>query len=251
MDEQYWNQKALTYKQEIFSVLEEDSQQVVVKTIKKQAKASLIAGDFGCGIGHFLPILSPLFKAVHAYDFSLNCVRQSKKRHQLLKNVTFKQADFCQANMAIDPVDFGLCVNVLMMPSIHKRQRFISNLYRSIKPGGFLLLVVPSFESYHYVNFRLHHQNIVDGISVRDSLEALKDSLPKDRKKIIDGVICIDRVETKHFLAEELRFVLTEAGFQIKNLKKIEYQWGTECDAVDCHLNKPYPWDWMVLAQKK
>ena len=94
-------------------------------------------------------------------------------------------------------------------------------------------------------------------------LTSLKD-LPPDKKivawikeaiqkikNINQGVTDIDNVPTKHYLKEELQFLLAQEGFEVTQIKKINYPWTTEFDKPPKWLAEPYPWDWMCTAIKK
>lgn len=67
---------------------------------------------------------------------------------------------------------------------------------------------------------------------------------------IRQGNVEIDNIPTKHYLKEELQYLLKNEGFRIIKTEKIEYDWKTEFNNPPRWLNDPYPWDWMVLAQK-
>lgn len=66
----------------------------------------------------------------------------------------------------------------------------------------------------------------------------------------MQGVGEIDHVPHKHFLEEELTLNLNKSGFQVLEIKKIEYPWSTEFNRPPRWLHSPKPWDWMVVAKK-
>jgi hypothetical protein len=63
---------------------------------------------------------------------------------------------------------------------------------------------------------------------------------------LIQGIVYIDKVPTKHYSASELEVILPQAGFTVTKLEKLEYDWSTELAAPPKNLEAPYPWDWLV-----
>lgn len=252
MDEQYWTKMGTIYDEEIFSVIEKDKKAIVRKLIEECGSQELDATDFGCGVGNFLPFLSKSFKRITAFDLSSTCLSQAIERLNDKYNISFHQVDLSAENAVKDfPMsDFGLCVNAVMMPDYQMRKNFFNNLSDVIKPGGHLLLVVPSLESFHYVAFRLHQLNLESGIDSAESLAALEDALPKKKRRVLGGLVRLDGVATKHYIEEELKVLLKDVGFNVKRIDKIEYDWKTECVEPPASFADPYPWDWVVLAKK-
>src|SRR5690606_30707948 len=96
-------------------------------------------------------------KTVRAADLSAECIRRAKAAHGNLKNVTFHKGDLSRALVArgkADKADFILCTNVLIMPSEKMRAGILKRLAGMLKPGGGLLLLVPSLESSLYAHAR-------------------------------------------------------------------------------------------------
>ena len=69
-------------------------------------------------------------------------------------------------------------------------------------------------------------------------------------RELKDGLVRLDDKPTKHYLKEELAFILQKQGFKVLAAEKIEYTWDTEFTDAPSWLKSPYPWDWMVVAQK-
>jgi hypothetical protein len=67
-----------------------------------------------------------------------------------------------------------------------------------------------------------------------------------NKRDLIQGIVYIDKVPTKHYSASELEVILPQAGFTITKLEKLEYDWSTELAAPPKNLEAPYPWDWLV-----
>jgi hypothetical protein len=91
-----------------------------------------------------------------------------------------------------------------------------------------LLVVVPALESAQYV------------ASVDD--EAFHGSVEED----VDLVRRND-TDQKHYSRAELRRIITQHGFEIVTLRKINYPWAD--DGLELTAGKS-PWDWACLASK-
>jgi hypothetical protein len=143
-----------------------------------------------------------------------------------------------------------LCVNVLIMPSLLMRTRIVETIRRRLLSGGHLLLVVPALESALLSNFRLVDWNVRSGLRPAVALSAGFPK-PKTRPRFEHGLVPIENVLTKHYLREELKAILGESGFRVRQLTKIQYGWDTEFTDPPRWMKEPYPWDWLLLAEKQ
>lgn len=244
MDTEYWNKVSKNYRDEILSVFDDDLHGRVKKRIKKLA-SSVKGGrsaDIGCGVGRFTPMLAKRFESVEACDFSSVGLKKAKRRCRSLGNVNFYQLDLAREVVPFDPVDFVLCANVLIMPSLDKRLRAWRSVSNQVVSGGTLLLVVPSMESAQ--------------LEFYDSIEAYLDEGYKCQKAVrmsIDeearvsdlrlGVYQLSGVRTKHYLKDELAQMLSVREFDIESIEKVEYQTESERGFVR--------WDWLVSARRR
>jgi 2-polyprenyl-3-methyl-5-hydroxy-6-metoxy-1,4-benzoquinol methylase len=253
MDEKYWDRVARDYDGEIFDSLASDKGGVMLRHLDRFAAPGPRGGtafDVGCGVGKYAPALSKRFKAVHAADLSAECIRRAKAKHGDLKNVTFYKGDLSKSSVAggkPGQADFILCTNVLIMPSESMRAGILKRLAGMLKPGGGLLLLVPSLESSLYAHAR--------------RVEWMKRA-PKTRvtpsttltgpggKDVLKGLLGIDGVPTKHWLREELQVALRAAGFVVEAVDKVEYGWDTEFADPPRWMKDPFPWDWAVAARR-
>ena len=251
MNRTYWNRMAPCYEAEIFSVLTHDRAALISTTIGRYGKKNQSATDIGCGIGHFLPLLSKQFRKVLAVDISSKCIARSRTTHPDLSNVTYRTVDLAAPGARLPKADFALCVNSAIAPSIAHRDRLLDITCRHLRRGAHLVLVVPALESTFLTDFRLIEWNLRDGLrpnhAVRSGFQAHR---PTRKPRVHEGVLRIDGVETKHFLKEELMILLKNRDMRILEIEKIEYPWKTEFAAPPRWMQAPFPWDWLLVAQK-
>ncbi len=250
MDVNYWNNAGKNYESEIFSVYGNDKDRVIEEAIAPLLNHRHIAADFGCGIGHFLPLLSKGFKNVHAIDFSAECLKKARADYAHLPNITFQKSDLANGNLSSLKAHFALCANVIITPSIPIRTKILQNIHRHLYKNGHLLLVVPSLESAMLTGSRLIEWNLKAGQSPQQAVRDGFDHQKITESKFYQGIIDIDGVGTKHFLREELLTLLAGLKFTVTNITKIQYNWHTEFIDPPKWMKAPYPWDWLVIAQK-
>jgi SAM-dependent methyltransferase len=251
LDQLYWDTVGASYEDDIFNVLLEDRDQMVAQHIDRFAAADAIACDFGCGTGRFLPLLARRASHVHGFDLSEVCLRQAEETCRVFDNVTLAQRDLAVPRLRLPKADLALSVNVVIMASLAVRTGILRTIARHVAPGGHLLLVAPSFESALYANLRLLEWNLRVGHAYGDAVDG---GLRDDASAVAafpEGIVTIDGVQTKHYLAEELRVILEQLGFSVQAVKKMQYAWQTEFERPPKWMQEPYPWDWLAVARKQ
>ncbi len=247
MDRTYWEKIAPGYNSEIFDVLKNDSKQIIVTVINRFSSEKTTVTDIGCAIGKWLPVLSPAFKKVIAVDISVENLNIAKKLYPEFRNVVYTRADMSNPRAKITACDFAICINAILTDSLKKRNIFFTNLKKTVKKNGRLILVVPSLESSLLTSIIRQRWN--PDKDADDVINKKKSSV--QLINLLQGNAEIDHVPTKHYLKEELELMLSHEGFAAEEFYKIEYDWTTEFLKPPGWLKEPHPWDWMVLAKKK
>lgn len=250
MNVAFWESVADSYDAEIFSVLACDRQGAVLSCIESFESRNHTAADLGCGVGKWLPHLAKGFASVLAADHSEKCLEHAKERAASFDNITYLTADLTKPTHRLGRFDFVLCVNVAIMPDAEARWALLSNVTRCVRPRGHLLLVVPALESALYVKHRLVERELRSGQEEREAWSAESDKQFASLLDLQKGIVKIEKVRTKHYLREELITALEALRLTVQRVGKVEYQWETEFTDPPRWLRQPYPWDWMVLAQK-
>jgi hypothetical protein len=128
----------------------------------------------------------------------------------------------------------------------------LKKISKSLRPGGYFVLVVPSLESMLFAQFRLIQWNLKTGMThdqaVSASIEETESALDL---RLEEGLVDIDGFATKHYLKEELIVLLEDLRFDVASIEKVEYDWSTEFAAPPRWMKEPYPWDWLVLSKKR
>ena len=247
MDRRYWEKIAPAYNEEIFDVLKNDRSGKIVKAIRQHSGKGKTVIDAGCAIGKWIPILSTQFKKVIAADISSKNLEIARHRCKAFTNVSYERIDLSRKISDLPACHVAVCINAILTDSLKKRIRFFQNLNHCLKPGGILVLVVPSLESKLYTHQIAYRWNVDQGRNekIRSAQKAFSIAL-----NIKQGVTDIDDVPTKHYLREELELVLSREGFRVASIEKINYPWKTEFHHPPRWLKEPYPWDWLIVAKK-
>jgi SAM-dependent methyltransferase len=247
--EAHWNRIAPSYNDEIFDVFNSDRKKILRKYFKRHGSKAHTAIDFGCGNGKAFPFLSPLFKKIIAVDISNELLEQARLRHY--KNVLFKQADLTIENLKLPRAEFAFCCNVMMFADVEKNYRLMANLHRALKPGGTGLVVIPSLDSALFSSWRLINLYRMEGVKPEKISPQEFHYFKGDKRSLIQGIVHIDNVPTKHYTESEIQVIFDEMNLPVTALEKIEYDWDTELASPPSWLKAPYPWDWLVECRKK
>ena len=116
MDVRYWERVGDRYERDIFASSRSDTGGVIRRRLDELADPGAIAADFGCGVGHYLPLLARRFRAVHGIDFAASLLDQARDRSSGLTNVMLHRANLAtgRARIAIPKARVGVCANVLI-----------------------------------------------------------------------------------------------------------------------------------------
>jgi SAM-dependent methyltransferase len=250
MTRQYWDALAENYDDQIFSVIGHDCDGLIAERIQRYARLTGTAADLGCGPGQVTPLLARKFGRVHACDHSRRLLDQARDACAGLGNVHFHRHDLAGAkDLPFAPVDFVLCINVLLTPDLEVRERLWQAVSSMVATDGTLLLVLPSLESALYTNFRRLDWHVRAGLGGE---AAIRQGLLQEGcvPMLEHGVRAIEGVETKHYLREEIIVQLADRGLRVEECIQLNYTWSTEFADPPPWLAAPFPWNWLVVATR-
>ncbi len=243
-EEKHWNSIAHSYEQEIFDVFKSDKKKKLPAYFSRYANGEHTAIDLGCGIGKAFPYLSPAFRKVHAVDISDKCLDIAANKQY--DNIEFQKVDLTDPEAGLPQADFGFCCNVLLLPDLDKNIAIIKNAHNALRKNAAAVFVVPSLDSILFYAWRLIEWNRMEGITPSDIPDSEFSYFSGSKRDLFQGLIRIDGVVTKHYSHPELEVLFRDAGFNILNIDRIEYDWSTEFAEPPKWLKDPYPWDWLI-----
>jgi SAM-dependent methyltransferase len=252
MDANYWDELAQTYDDAVTDAFTHGRNKTVTGAIERFASPAVDVADFGCGPGKLLPFLSTRFRRVYGYDFSQKLLDIARERCQALSNVEVAHADLSQPVNHLPMVDLAVSLNAAIMPDAELRDHFLAGMASRIRPGGHLVMNVPSVESTLYVAFRETQWHRSLGLSFREAELETDTSCLTEPQLMAQGALNRGDELTKHYLREEL-IVLVRDLMKLEPLEvtKMEYSWATEfeTDEIPPWMQEPFPWDWLVVAK--
>jgi SAM-dependent methyltransferase len=189
-----------------------------------------------------------LFKKITAVDISQNLLNQAKKRP--FTNIEFKRLDLTRKDLPLEPADFVFCCNVAMLPEIDKTHAMIRNIQTALRKGGNAVLVLPSLDSVMYSSWRLIDLYKKDKVKPDEIPNSEFDYFKAGKRDIVQGIIYIDGVPTKHYGQSEIEVVFRDAGLTVTAIDKVEYEWDSEFASPPEEMKGPYPWDWLVECRR-
>ncbi len=253
MDAGYREQVGDDYGREIFDSARQDRSGVIEGWLEEYADPRAVACDFGCGVGYYLPRLARRFRSVYGVDFAESLLRQARARCRGLENVHVVRADLARPrlNLPIPKVRLAVCANVLIGADAAVRRSILRTLHRHLLRGGHALFLVPSLESALFANQRLVEWNSRRGFDPDEALAAGIPPTGRSARELLQGLVRIEEVPTRHYLREELLVWLEAEGWRVKSCEKVEYDWDTEFEKPPRWMGEPGPWDWLLVARRR
>ncbi len=252
VDGAYWEEVGESYEKVIFDSFSKDRYGVIRDCLDQYADSTAVATDFGCGVGHYLPHLARRFRRVHGTDGTQSLLLRARERCRKFDNVTLQRENLSsgRARLEVRKSRFAVCANVLISENVALRRRILGCVHRHLTRGCFALFLVPSLESALFANQRLVEWNRRLGCNAND---ALASGIPPTRhsaKELLQSLVRIEGIPTKHYLREEAIVFLESGGFRVTSIDKVEYSWDTEFDDPPRWMGRPGPWDWLVVARR-
>ncbi|MBV6404119.1 MAG: class I SAM-dependent methyltransferase [Flavobacteriales bacterium] len=246
MQEKEWDSVAATFEEEVFNVPANDRRGLIEGAVVRHAKPGATATDLGCGVGRTLPLLARHYARVNAVDISSACLAVAREHCAGLANIRYVHADLSNGRKGFPQTDLVLCINTWLSADPVLREGLVSTTCRSVVRGGHLVLVVPAVGSVRLTTLRQVQLNRAQGM---DPVDAERRALDQVAARGL-GVFLVDSVPTKHFSPEELEVLLSDRGFALERIEKLEYGWDTEFLEPPGWMKAPYPWDWFVEARR-
>jgi SAM-dependent methyltransferase len=212
----HWNKIGSSYQAEIFDVFRSDRLKILSKILKKYANPHHTAFDFGCGVGRAFEYLSPSFHSLLALDISDNLLDIARKTRY--KNISFKQHDLTKALKAT--ADFGFCCNVVMLPETGKNRSCFGTSEKVSSPAATWL--------WYYSAWRLIEWYKKEGTAPEDIDASELAGFRGTKADLIQGIVRINGVKTKHYLQPELEVLFRDSDFTKVAINRLEYDWTTE-----------------------
>ncbi len=232
MKAQDWDRLAAAYTEEVCDIFTRDRKQVIARWLQARGllRGSHTVLDIGCGIGSFFKKYGRHFGRMTGVDHSHRMLQIAVARCRRLKNCEWRQAGV----QALPPDlqehgDLVVCSNVITFVSSATCTRSLQQVVRCIRPGGWLLLILPALES---------HDAVV-------ALETGRRPPPRG----ITAIVRRDDRRQRFYTREGALQLATQAGLRSVRTHKVWYPWIDE-GVIRAPWGRELPWDWLVTARK-
>jgi SAM-dependent methyltransferase len=217
-----------------------------LKDYRRKRKTKV--ADIGCGKGHLLEIIAPMFDDIVALDFSEKMLDLSRKRLGDSQNIAFVQGSMTDLSAYRSQFDLITATSSIVLHDPLDREQAFREIFLSLKPGGRLLGIVPAIDAVLYYAGLLYASARREGLDEADARRrALEDCDASDYDFAL-GLFHWDGIRQKFYHRFEVENHLTGAGFSDIRLEKVLYPWGHAVEAATGFETAGCVWDWFFSA---
>ncbi|WP_455199032.1 class I SAM-dependent methyltransferase [Kaarinaea lacus] len=250
MNTNYWNSLASDFEDNVLEIANHDLNGVLEEQIMRVAKKGAVAADLGCGTGSLLPLLHDKFDTVFAVDYADELLNVAREKNHY-ENVEYICHDLVSKTPLPFTAEVVFSINALISTNHEHRQAIAQSLWSTTSKNGCCVVVVPSMESVMHVYQALVRCNTREEMGRRKAVSHVTRTYQKEVLSPVDGIVSIGGTPTKCFTREELSIFLSDTGFNIEALHRVEFPWEEEIDDAPRWLKGPYPWDWLIIGRKE
>jgi len=244
-----WNALSSNFDEHVMEIANEDLHGIISEQIERLAGKSSTAADLGCGPGSLLPHLCSRFENVYAVDYADQLLNIARERYNY-RNVEYYCHNLASTSSLPFSADVTFSVNALITDDYNDRKAIAKSLWRTTRKGGVSVVIVPSMESVIHTYQTLVRCNDKDNMDHEQTVKDLNRLYSKEVLSPVDGIVNVGGAPTKCFTQDEIAILLSEVGFTVDQVQKVEYSWDEEIDDAPGWLTGPYPWDWLVVSRK-
>ncbi len=169
---------------------------VVLEHLKPYLRNGIAAADVGCNNGNLSLYMAKRGCRVLGIDYARNVIEGAKASADFyhIGNAEFKAMDFVKEWNKTDEFDFVFCCNVL--EHVREDREFVVKFYQMLKPGGKLLLIIPTvyssmFRTYKFFTGRFYSDEEVGHLrryGKKESMDMVESAgFVIDKVNFIDG----------------------------------------------------------------
>ncbi len=227
-----WDRLAPVYNDEVCDIFVRDRRQVITRWLHRRGllHSHRTVLDIGCGIGSFFKQHGRHFGDKIGVDHSHRMLRIAAIRCRRLKNCAWVQADVQALPATLRGCgDLVVCSNVLTFVSAAASLRALRQVASCARPGGWVMLILPSLESH-------------------DAVVTLEAGRPVPRRRET-AIVRRDDRRQRFYTRNGAIHLATRAGLQSVQARKVWYPWIDE-GIRRAPRDRELPWDWLVTGRE-
>jgi ubiquinone/menaquinone biosynthesis C-methylase UbiE len=250
MNEQRWDGISTDYYSEILSPIKHSKRNPMIDDLKLLDSKNLSVIELGCGIGEMIPFLEEQFKEVHAMDFSHEMIAQAKERNSGGKT-NFFVMDMSNMQELEEKYDVAVAINSILTTDMLKLNKMINEIYKILKPGGRLFVILPSMECYIYQNMLFVDDKLSKEMSQEKVIIQASKILDHKSYDPFHGTIDFQGDMQRAFYRFEIKYRFGKVGFTDFKIDNVPYIWSRWKEAGQKYFPKEEPpWDWYFTCIK-
>jgi len=250
MDEQVWNRISNDYYSEVLSPLKDCKHNPMIDDLKALDSKNLSVIELGCGIGELVGFLEENFHGVVATDFSPEMIAQAKERNSK-GNTSFAVMDMANMEGFYETFDVAVAVNSILTTDLAKLNLMIKEVFKILKPGGKLFVIIPSMEAYIYQNMLFVDEKLSHDVAQKKVIMQASKIFDHKSYDAFHGIIDFQGDVQKAFYRFEILYRFGKAGFADFKIDRVPYRWTRWKEAGQAYYPKESPpWDWYFTCVK-
>ena len=131
-----------------------------IKKIQKYIKKDAVLLDIGCGNGAFLQYISNFIEQGIGLDKKENIPISNR-------NIQFKNYEF-ENRLDFSDNSFNVVTMLAVLEHIKNPQKILNEIYRILKPGGILIITVPTPQAKPVLEFLAFKLKFVNAEEIKD-----------------------------------------------------------------------------------
>lgn len=245
---QAWSSVARRYDELFVDPYHKDANNPVRRALENMPDAKgLTVGDFGCGVGAFLPWLAARFKSVVAVDFAEGMLKEAQVRCKFLKNVTYHHLPFGELSRLPAKLDVAVTMNSLVSADVTVLDQALAGMRQALKPGGTLYGIVPSLEGLHYHVMLLIDLAVGRGQPLEKAYRFAAQKAELHGYDFNTATFTFDKIRQHLWLRDEVGYRLRKAGYRKIQVRKAGLPWEQFAEGK-VFEKYPQSWDWAFRA---
>lgn len=248
-----WSESAAKYDEEFLDPFRDHVENPLLRMIEAidpAQAAQMHVADLGCGTGPLLQVLIDKFQQVYALDFAAEMLTACRARlgEPESQKVVFLNRAMHELDDLAGKLDLAFSVNSLVMPDLRVVDTTLRSIFRSLKPGGHFMGVVPSIDAIHHHTLMLWDVYLDQGYSMEEAERLVGTHIEHHMYDFALGRFRFGDLYQKFWQPDELVYHLKKAGFSDVKMVKLEYPWDDSLAGYKHLKDHPRTWDWTFDA---
>jgi len=173
--EKFWDKSASRFDQA--EKKDEKTYIQIIEKTKRYLKPGDTVLDFGCGTGLICNEIAGIVKLIHAIDISSKMIEiaKSKTDNRKIQNIDYTHSTIYDERHKSGSFDVILAFYILHL--LEDNQKAIQRINDLLKPGGFIISVIPCFGEKILLNISL---SLLSKIGLVPDVKSFKDNELED-----------------------------------------------------------------------